>query len=315
VKGKKILVIAGPTASGKSSLALGVARKCAGVVINADSVQLYSGLPILSAQPSPEEQKIVEHKLYSVLSPRERNTLFDWLDRAGGEIEEAMARGKLAIVVGGTGLYISRLMGGVRTGIPGANSIIREELSTLYEELGQDKFFEIVQKIDPEAVLGVDSGNRQRLLRIYEVYRLSGEKLSELRKLPNERTIDRGRMFLLSIMPEREILYARCNLRFRNMLNNGAPEEVRLFMKNYPEVFNSSLPVGHTIGFREIGSYLRGDLGYEDMIELVSRNTRRYAKRQYTWFRNQFMDIDYRIDYIPSEEEIDKIVEKITDRL
>jgi tRNA dimethylallyltransferase len=315
MKEKRILVIAGPTASRKSSLALGIARENNGVIITADSIQLYRGLPILSAQPGSEDLKVAEHKLYNVLFPRERGTLFDWLNRVKREIKETLERGKLAIIVGGTGLYVSRLLGGMRMGIPETDQTTREELNTMYNELGRDKFFEIVQRVDPEATLNVDPSNRHRLLRIYEVYRLSGKRLSELRNIPNGQIIDRSKVFLVNIIPERKTLYEKCNLRFRNMLASGALEETELFMRNYPNIFGSDLPIVHTIGFREIGRYLRNELEYEHMVELATRDTRHYAKRQYTWFRNQFTDVDHRIDHIPSEGEIDRIAKDVIGRL
>ncbi|MDR1425402.1 MAG: tRNA (adenosine(37)-N6)-dimethylallyltransferase MiaA [Rickettsiales bacterium] len=312
---KNVIVIAGPTASGKSCLALELAKKIGGVIVNADSVQLYQGLPTLAAQPGPMDMQIVEHRLYGIFSPRERGTLFDWLMRTKIEIEGISNDSNLPIVVGGTGLYISRLLDGIILDMPDVDPVLRNELDALYNELGWDKFFKIVQQIDPESAAKISFHNRHRLLRVYEVYRLSGKKLSELTRLPNERIVERTRIFLINIVPARDTLYDRCSSRFKNMLANSALEEVREFIANYPDISGSNLPIGHTIGFCEISSYLDDKLSYGDMIDLVIKNTRHYAKRQYTWFKNQLKDVDHSIDYILTEDNVTEAVEEIISKL
>ncbi|MDR1495178.1 MAG: tRNA (adenosine(37)-N6)-dimethylallyltransferase MiaA [Rickettsiales bacterium] len=311
---RRVLVIAGPTASGKSSLALDLARNGRGVVINADSVQLHYGMPVLSAQPSVWDRKVATHRLYGIFSPYENANLFKWLVLVLEEIRKALELEKLAIVVGGTGLYLSRLLDGLRPDLPESSPDIRNELNTLYDNIGWDRFLEIVRKVDPEGAAKTSPHNRQRLLRVYEVYRMSGKKIGELEQQPNRPILNRGEVFLINVLPPREMLYARCDLRFRSIANRTL-EEVRCFLEKYPSPSDYSASTERTIGFREIRNYFQGKLKYEEMIELVLKNTRNFAKRQYTWFRNQFATVDYTLKDILDEESRKSIADDIIGRL
>ncbi|MDR2778180.1 MAG: tRNA (adenosine(37)-N6)-dimethylallyltransferase MiaA [Rickettsiales bacterium] len=309
----KIVVIGGTTASGKSDLALELARKNDGIVINADSLQLYQGLPVLSAQPTEDSRGLVEHKLYGIYSPYDRGNAFRWLQDATEKIREAIEAEKLPIVVGGTGMYLSRLVSGVKE-IPNVDLCLRKELNAMYDTLGWDKFYRIVQKVDPTGVSTVTYRNRQRLIRLYEIYKISGKKLSELENIPNNSIFDRKNIFFVNVLPDRDIVYSRCELRFRAFFEN-ATREVEKFTGKYPDISDGNYPISYTIGFLEIKQYLSGRLSREDAIDLAVKNTRHYAKRQYTWFRNQFNQVDFLLNYIPNKKDLNRLSEEISFRI
>jgi tRNA dimethylallyltransferase len=287
-----------------------LARRNDGVVINADSLQMYRGLPILSAQPEGNYRELVEHRMYSIYSPYQRGSVFNWLQSAVDEIKMAIERRKLPIVVGGTGMYLSRLVNGIRE-IPNTDLDLRRELNAMYSVLGWDRFCRIVGKIDPLGASRITYHDRQRLIRLYEVYRLTGRKLSELENIPNNSVFDRRDIFLLNVLPDRDIIYNRCELRFKTFLND-AIGEVQEFMREYPDLSKEDYPVSHTLGFSEIVQYVSGKLSRDCMINLAIKNTKHYAKRQYTWFRNQFGRIDFLLKHIPNKEYLNKLIEEVS---
>jgi tRNA dimethylallyltransferase len=275
----EILVISGATASGKSALALGTALEKNGVVINADAMQLYSELPILSAQPSKSDQKLAPHFLYSVLKHNENSSMAAWLGLAVGQINLALKNNQLPIVVGGTGLYISKLMDGINE-VPAIDdevqkevrSLAREDLLKILIDLGDSK--ELVEKLD-----------RQRLSRRLEVLKQTGKTLSWWQNQPNKIFYPKEYFKHINIELPRDQLYSNCNKRLEIMFENGAVNEVENLVKQAPD--KDSL-VTKTIGYEEIKDYLAGKISKEQAIEIASQKTRNYAKRQLTWFRNQF---------------------------
>jgi tRNA dimethylallyltransferase len=275
----KILVISGATASGKSALALGSALEKNGVVINADAMQLYSELPILSAQPSKSDQKLTPHFLYSVLKHNENSSVVAWLDLAVGQINSALKNNQLPIVVGGTGLYISKLIDGINE-VPAIDDVVQKEVRSLAREdllkilidLGESK--ELVEKLD-----------KQRLSRRLEVLKQTGKTLSWWQNQPNKIFYPKEYFKHINIELPRDQLYSNCNQRLQIMFENGAVEEVENLAKQAPD--KDSL-VTKTIGYEEIKDYLAGKISKEQAIEIASQKTRNYAKRQLTWFRNQF---------------------------
>ena len=276
---KKIIVISGTTASGKSSLAIDVAKKINGVIINADSMQIYEGLPILSAQPTEEDKKVVEHELYSVLKPYESNTVYKWLELVKNVIDNT---DKIPIVVGGTGMYISRLIDGIKF-LPESNKEIRDYANNLYDELGWDDFYKIIEEIDKDSAINIKKNDKHRAVKIYEVYKISGKKLSYFESLPNEKLYNN--IYHININLNRDLLYKRCEERFRIMLINAIDEVKNFIMFN--EV-KDEYSITKTIGFKEIRDYIEKKITYNDMFCLSVKATKNYAKRQYTWFKNQF---------------------------
>ena len=307
---KKLLIISGITASGKSDLALNLSKSLNGIIINADSIQLYKGLPTLSAQPNNNDLIIAEHKLYSCLSPYESNSVFDWINMAIKEIENAFLVKKIPIVVGGTGMYISRLINGIRNA-PSTNEDLRCELDDLYSKIGWDEFLKIVEKVDPESVAKLERNDKQRLIRVYEIYKLSGQKASDLENKPNKMFFERENIFHINIMPERNIIYTKCKNRFKNILNE-AINEVKIFINNYPKIFDKYYTIQNTIGLIQIKKYLNNELNFEEMLESSLKETRHYAKRQYTWFKNQFKSVDFLFNEIPNITNINNLLKKIS---
>jgi tRNA dimethylallyltransferase len=306
----KVFVISGPTASGKTFLAIEIAKKFNGVILNADSCQIYKGLPTLSAQPNANEMREAEHRLYSVLEPQDHSTVFGWLKMIEKESAEIFNRGKNVVVVGGTGMYISRLINGI-IDLPDTNAEIRNELNELYKKIGWDEFYQIVLKIDEKAALKINKNDKHRLIRIYEIYRSCGKKISELENGENKKIFADEQIFHINLFPDRDVLYRRCEERFLYMVKNARViEEVSTFIKQNDIIFNHN-----TIGFGEIKSYLERRINIEEMIHLAVKETKNYAKRQCTWFRNQFKNVDFLIKEVPNRENCEDFLRQINNKL
>lgn len=219
----KIVVISGPTASGKSSLAFELAKKINGCVINADSMQIYKGLPILSAQPTQEEQELVEHKLYSVLEPKDNNSVYVWLKLVEENVNKTLKNNKIPIIVGGTGMYISRLINGIKD-LPTIPQELRNETIKLFDKIGYDEFYSMVEKIDNKALQKLNKNDKQRLMRIYEIYQISGNNLSFYEDAKNNYIFNPEMFFHINLNIDRDILYKRCQKRFKLILEDSKRE-------------------------------------------------------------------------------------------
>lgn len=297
----KLLVIAGPTASGKSALASAVAREFGGVVINADSMQVYRGVPILTAQPSAEEQAQLPHRLYGVFEPADLCSAGIWRGLAVEACHAAWAEGKLPVVVGGTGLYIRSLVEGLSP-IPDIPDAVREASRAMLAELGNVRFHEILSQRDPVMGARLDPGNSQRLARAWEVLEATGRSLADWQGDPREGGLDADSRTIV-LAPSRDELYANCDRRLELMLEGGALEEVAALTKLG---LDPALPVMKALGVAELSAYLRGELSLADALGLAQQATRRYAKRQLTWFRHQLIP-ELRIDEKFSESLLEKI--------
>jgi tRNA dimethylallyltransferase len=279
----KIIFVIGPTASGKSAFALRLARQNNGCIINADAMQIYDGLPILSAQPSRDDQKAIPHRLYGILDPTERSSAGRWVGLAKTTIAEAIAEGLTPILVGGTGLYIRSLSEGIAE-IPAIPDSVRIEVQQLYDTLGEENFRRELAKLDPETAARLARNDRQRLVRAFEVAKHTGKSLSAWQVNTSTHYLDSFEIESHLVMPPREELYAACDKRFLIMLDQGAIEEVQQFEKRN---IDPTLPAAKTIGVRELGDFLAGKISREEAITSSQQATRNYAKRQLTWFRNQ----------------------------
>ncbi len=297
-----VLIVAGPTASGKSALALDLAEAFNGVVINADSMQVYKELRVLSARPDDSEIARAPHRLYGVLSGREACSAGKWRGMAMAEIAECHATGKLPIITGGTGMYLNALTQGIAP-IPDIPADIRDQVTAELEKAGHQAFFDDFAKRDPDTAANLDPSNTQRLIRAAEVLAGTGRGLAAWHRDPMV-TPPASMVFKkLCYMPPRDILYDRCNRRFDLMIEQGAIEEVRgLLAENLPE----SAPVMKAVGVREIAAYLAGEMDLPAAKEKSQRETRRYAKRQLTWFRHQMTDKEI-VDTQYSESLADKL--------
>jgi tRNA dimethylallyltransferase len=265
------LIISGPTASGKSRLALDLAGCKDIAIINADSLQLYKGLPILSSQPTEDEKKIAPHFLYSHFKAQENSSVMDWLMLVMAMIEQVKSEKKLPVIVGGSGMYISKLVEGISE-MPTITEEVKKAARELYEKIGQEEFR---QKFGENKII-----DKQRLIRAAEVFMQTGKSISTWQK-EARRTPFLEDFLHINLNPDREKLYQNCNSRFVEMLEQGAIDEV----KNL--VADDNCSVTKTLGFHEIKNFLSGEITREKMIEITTQKTRNYAKRQLTWFRNQ----------------------------
>lgn len=285
-KDKKQIVIAigGATASGKSGLALALAKKLNGTVINFDSMQLYKGLPILTAQPSIEDYKEIEHKLYSHLQPEENFSAIKWRNAALDEISRLEALDKTPILVGGTGFYLKALIEGLSP-IPETDPEIRNNLIQKYKETGIDAFFKEFAKLDKLTSTKIDPSNSQRIIRAWEVLLSTGKPMAEWQKEPLIPPPSHLLFYVINLTPDREILYSSCNSRFKTMIDNGAIEEIKKFKEIYG--LNPQISLTKALGYKELCEYIDGNLSLAEASEKASQITRNYAKRQTTWFKNQ----------------------------
>jgi len=297
----KLLVIAGPTASGKSALASALAQEFGGIVINADSMQVYRGLPILTAQPNAEEQARLPHRLYGVFEPADLCSAGIWRTLAAEACQAAWAEGKLPVLVGGTGLYLRSLVEGLSP-IPEIPEAVREASRALFAELGNARFYERLSQRDPAMASRLDPGNSQRLVRAWEVIEATGRSLADWQADPREGGLDADSATLL-LTPPRDVLYANCDRRLELMLEAGALDEVAALMRLG---LDPALPVMKALGVAEFSAHLRGELSLEEALSLAQQATRRYAKRQTTWFRHQLIP-EMRIDEQLSESLLEKI--------
>ena len=278
-----IHIITGPTASGKSALALSLAQKQNGVIINADSQQLYRDLRILTARPTPEEEAQAPHKLYGTLNGQDACSAGQWLNLVRMEIDWARKQGQLPIVVGGTGLYIKALISGIAT-MPDIPASIRAQAISDYDAMGKDAFADRLKWVDPEFFTRLKTYDRQRLTRAWEVWLGSGKPLSWWHAQPTTPPYPPEDITLQIVTIPREDLYARCNARFETMIGQGAIEEVQQLQSlNLPE----TVPIMKSVGVPELSAYLRGETTLETAIATAQQATRHYAKRQLTWYRNQ----------------------------
>jgi len=269
---EKIIIISGPTASGKSGLALQLADLRDIAIINADSLQIYDGLPILSSQPTKDEQKKAPHFLYSYFKRDETSSVGKWLELVKSTVETLE---KFPVIVGGSGMYISKLVEGISK-IPEISPDARNAANELYEKIGHEEFR---QKYGEDKII-----DKQRLIRACEVLLQSGKPISFWQNQPNEKIFPHTKFIHINLEPKREKLYENCNLRFSQMLKNGALDEVQDLLKQGAK---DEWQITKTLGFYEIRDFLENKISQKEMCEIATQKTRNYAKRQLTWFRNQ----------------------------
>lgn len=281
----RIWLIAGPTASGKSAYALDLAQRLGGEIVNADSMQIYAGLRVLTAGPSPEELARAPHHLFEVVDAAVGWSVGRWLEAAIKVLAEIEARGRPAIVVGGTGLYFRALTHGLAD-VPPVPETQREISGLLYAARGETEFRDILKPLDPEAEARIETGDRQRLVRAHAVAVATGKSLTAW-QTDTKPALTPGSWKGLILDPPRADLYARCDARLSVMVEQGALDEVRAMEARN---LDPSLPALKAVGYREFAAHLRGETTLEQALEAARQETRRYAKRQLTWFRNQTPD-------------------------
>jgi len=276
----KIVVIAGPTASGKSGLAVDLALSLSGEIVNADSMQVYRGMDIGTAKPTADEQKSVPHHLLDVVDPDEAFNAALYRRKALPVIADICSRGKTCLVVGGTGLYIRALLRGLMEAPP-SDPELRKELHREWQRHGPGPLHERLRNIDPVAAASIHPNDRTRIIRAIEVASTSGRMFSDLTKTHGFRDL-KLRALQICLHMERDLLYERINKRTQQMISMGLIEETRALLKNG---YSPELKPMKAIGYRHIIRYLQGKWSLEEAIACLQRDTRRYAKRQLTWFR------------------------------
>ena len=276
-----IVIVAGPTGSGKSSLALALAEHVGGTIINADSQQVYRDLAVLTARPAPAEMARVPHRLYGVIDAAESCSAGRWCRLAFAEIAAARTAGSLPILVGGTGLYLEALLHGLAE-LPPIPPEARAEAHALHEKLGGAGFHAVLAALDPEAAARVAPSDAQRLTRAYEVVRATGVPLSEWRR--RQAPAAGLRAAAIVLLPPRAALYAACDARVLAMIASGAEAEVEALLRRR---LAPSLPAMKAVGVRELAAFLAGQVSHAQAVAAMQQATRNYAKRQYTWFRRR----------------------------
>jgi tRNA dimethylallyltransferase len=277
----KIVVIIGPTASGKSELAVRLAESFDGEIINADSMQVYRGLNIGTAKPSMESMRNIPHHLFDIIEPDEDFTAADYSRAAKDKILEICTTGKTAIVVGGTGLYIRALLSGLLDA-PGADSAARAEYNDIADRFGNEQLLEALRKVDPDAATRIHPNNRVRIIRALEVFQQTGKTISAFQD-EHKFMLKWCNSLKIGISVERSELYRRINARVDRMIADGLVAEVEsLLSMGYSPALKSL----SSIGYREICDYLAGRNTLPEAIEHIKQSSRHYAKRQLTWFKN-----------------------------
>jgi tRNA dimethylallyltransferase len=277
----EILIVAGPTASGKSALALAVAERFGGTIINADSMQVYRDLALLTAQPDAAAQARAAHRLYGEIDPAEGFSAGAWRQRARAEIAASRANARLPILVGGTGLYLRALLDGLAP-TPPIPPEVRRAARSLQATLGAAAFHDALRRLDPEAAARLNQADTQRVTRAYEVAMATGRTLGDWqRDYPAVHDFSARAIVLL---PQRKKLYAACDTRFLDMVARGAVGEVEALLNRR---LSPELPAMRALGVRELAAWLRGDIDRERAIAAAQQATRNYVKRQLTWFQRQ----------------------------
>ena len=284
---KTIHIIAGPTASGKSALAIQRAREMDGAIVNCDSRQIYNALPLLTAQPSAEDKSEAPHHLYGTVHPNETVSAGSWREMAMPLIQSLLVEGNTPIITGGNGLYIKTLIEGISP-IPEVPAEIRLAAINMQEELGNPAFHAELQKRDPATAALYHPMHTARLIHAWEILEATGKPLAEWQALPKSAAPEDWLFDITIVMPDRAKLYTQCDARFIQMLDAGAMEELEAFDNKVDqgEISRDSVMI-KTVGAGALRSLRAGQISREEAITLAQTETRQYAKRQMTWFRNQ----------------------------
>ncbi len=277
----KVIVISGPTASGKTALSIELAKKIDGEIISSDSMQIYKEMNIGTAKVTEEEACGIKHYLVDCISPDKRYTVSDFKNDAEKAIEEILAKGKTPIVVGGTGLYVNSLIYGIEYQYMELDEQYRNELMEKAEDLQElEKLWNKANEIDPQAMQKISKNDKKRIIRVLEIYKATGKNKTEQEILSRQKEIKYDyKLFVVTI--DREKLYDKINRRVDIMIQQGLEKEVKEIITKYPK-----LPTAmQSIGYKEVVEYFDGTLTRNEMIDKIKQETRRYAKRQLTWFR------------------------------
>lgn len=301
---KKVIIVCGPTASGKTSFAHELALKNNGEIINADSMQLYKQLPIITASPEQSLKDELQYHLYNFQEIDQEFSAIKYVHKASDLIKKIAKNGKLPIIVGGSGMYINMLVNGYSL-IPEINPEIRFNARNLHKKIGSKLFFNELIKLDPKIAFSLNESDSQRIIRAYEVVKQTGKSILQFQSEGNKIILPEFDFKILYLLPERQFLYNTCNDRLKKLFDMGGIEEVESIYKKYGQLKSSAMKA---LGVDEIISYIKNDITYNRAVELASTRTRQYAKRQITWFSNR-LDQKQMIQF-SDYAEYDKIVKE-----
>ena len=303
---EKVVVICGPTASGKTSLSIELAKKINGQIISADSMQIYDEMDIGTAKPTKEEMQGIKHYLIGNVKPTNRYSVSEYKKDATNAIEETIQDNKFPIIVGGTGLYVNSLIYGIDYPEIETDLEYRKKLEEIAEKEGLNKLYNMAKEIDEKAMEKISPNDQKRILRVLEIYNQTGKTKTEL-EIESRKNGVKYDFRVFAIDMPREILYERINKRVDIMLENGLLEEVKRLYKKYGEELYTSI---QAIGYKEVIDYINGKYTKEEMIEKIKMETRRYAKRQLTWFR-KIKNITWLNGLNDTQSNIDIILENL----
>ena len=274
-----VLAVVGPTASGKTALSIALAKALDGEIISADSMQIYKGMDIASAKPTKEERAGIPHHMMGVISPETPYSVADYVEDAGKAIADVWNRKKCPILVGGTGLYVDSLLSGTRF-IPSPTDLeLRKELQAQYDALGGEAMLRKLNAFDPESAARLHPNNNKRIIRAFEVYRLTGKTMTEALENSHSEPSRYKPVYIGINFADRAVLYDRINRRVDLMLENGLLDEAKDFFEH------TTATAAQAIGYKELKPYLDGEVTLDEAVERLKQVTRNYAKRQLTWFK------------------------------
>ena len=276
----KVVVICGPTASGKTALSIELAKKINGEIISGDSMQIYKDMDIGTAKPTKEEMQGIRHYLIDFVEPSKRYSVAEFKKDAENAIEEILKKGKVPIIVGGTGLYIDSLIYGIEYQDIKIDEKYRKELEKRAEVEGLQKLYEEAYNIDSRAAEKISKNDKKRIIRILEIYKATGKTKTE-QEIESRKKESKYDYIVFAINMDRQKLYERINKRVDIMIKQGLIEEVENLLKKY----NKFPTAMQGLGYKEVVEYLDGKVAKEEMIEKIKMETRRFAKRQITWFK------------------------------
>lgn len=300
-----VLIIAGPTASGKSALAIAAARALNGVVLNCDSMQIYKDIPIIAATPNACEKQQVEHRLFEIYDVEKRGNVVEWLDLCVAEIKKLWAEGRLPVVVGGTGMYIDALINGV-TPIPEVNQQVRKKLKERLQTDGLQQLYIELKEQDAEIAAKLNLNDKTRIVRALEIIATTGKKVSEWYKMPLIKKLPEADFAVVKIVPTIDEIEQRCRARLDIMVKNGALDEIAGLVRRGVD---ETLPAMKALGVPELSMAVKGEMPLSEALELAKLHTRQYAKRQRTWLKNKLnSDIEFADVYTGQPEFMEKII-------
>ena len=301
----KVIVICGPTASGKTALSVELAKKINGEIVSCDSMQIYKDMNIGTAKPTIEEMQGIKHYLIDYVSPQERYSVAEYKKDAKNAIKEIINKGKMPIIVGGTGLYLDSLIYEIEYQEIPLDEEYRQKLEEEVEQEGLETLYEKAKKIDPKAIEKISHTDKKRILRILEIYHATGKTKTE-QEIESRKKETEYDYKIYALDWDREKLYERINQRVDIMIEQGLIEEVKGIINKY----NKFPTAMQGLGYKEVVSYLEGNMTKEEMIEKIKMETRRYAKRQLTWFRRY-----KQIMWLNAEEDKEKNIQIILDTI